>query len=88
MEAFLIIGSIIGLIVLLLSSKGSFQPLKFIGVISIKLAVGALLLFCVNMLGSSIGIHVPINFVTTGISGLLGIPGIAALVIVEQFILG
>ncbi|MCD2456874.1 sigma-K factor-processing regulator BofA, partial [Staphylococcus aureus] len=35
----------------------------------------------------SLGIHVPINLVTTAISGILGIPGIAALVVIKQFII-
>ncbi|MCY9295205.1 sigma-K factor-processing regulator BofA, partial [Bacillus spizizenii] len=43
----------------------------------------ALLLVCVNMFGGSLGIHVPINLVTTAISGILGIPGIAALVVIK-----
>ncbi|TDH74939.1 pro-sigmaK processing inhibitor BofA, partial [Acinetobacter baumannii] len=31
--------------------------------------------------------HVPINIVTTAISGILGIPGIAALVVIKHFII-
>ena len=47
-------------------SKASFKPLRLIGRIAVRFVVGALFLFCVNLFGESVGIHVPINIVTTG----------------------
>lgn len=44
-------------------------------------------LFCLNLFGESLGLHVSINPVTSGISGLLGIPGVAALIVIEKFII-
>jgi hypothetical protein len=41
------------------------------------------LLVGVNLFGGSLGIHIPVNLITTGISGILGIPGIAALISVS-----
>ncbi|WFA05352.1 pro-sigmaK processing inhibitor BofA family protein [Bacillus sp. HSf4] len=86
MGSVIIIGAIVALVALLFFSKTAFKPLKWIGTIAVRLIIGALLLFCVNLFGESIGIHVPINIVTTGVSGLLGVPGVAALIVIKQFI--
>ncbi|MBU2661844.1 sigma-K factor-processing regulator BofA [Bacillus cabrialesii] len=87
MEPIFIIGIILGLVILLFLSGSASKPLKWVGITAVKFVAGALLLVCVNMFGGSLGIHVPINLVTTAISGILGVPGIAALVIIKQFII-
>ncbi|WP_430742642.1 pro-sigmaK processing inhibitor BofA family protein [Bacillus atrophaeus] len=87
MESIFIIGIILGLIVLLFLSGAPAKPLRWVGITAVKFVVGALLLVCVNMFGGSLGIHVPINIVTTGVSGILGIPGVAALVVIKHFII-
>jgi len=62
------------------------KPLKFLGQGIVKVAIGALLLFFLNAFGSNFGIHIPINIVTATISGLLGIPGVAALTVIQIWI--
>lgn len=86
MGSVIFIGAIVALVALLFFSKASFKPLRLIGRIAVRFVVGALFLFCVNLFGESVGIHVPINIVTTGVSGLLGFPGVAALIVIKQFI--
>ncbi|MED1742291.1 pro-sigmaK processing inhibitor BofA family protein [Bacillus swezeyi] len=86
MGSAIIIGAIVALVALLFFSKASFKPLKWMGTIAVRFIVGALFLFCVNLFGESMGIHVPINLVTTGVSGILGVPGVAALIVIKQFI--
>ncbi|WP_078414539.1 pro-sigmaK processing inhibitor BofA family protein [Priestia abyssalis] len=86
MEPIFIILLISGLIVFLLLAGGG-NVLRFIGQGMIKLAIGALLLFFVNAFGGQMDIHVPINILTAGISGFLGVFGIAALVIIDFMIL-
>ncbi|QEY89621.1 Inhibitor of pro-sigmaK processing BofA [Bacillus amyloliquefaciens] len=54
---------------------------------AIKFIAGAILLVGVNLFGGSLGIHIPVNLITTGISGILGIPGIAALIVIKRFII-
>lgn len=76
-----------GLILLLLFSGGPIKPVRFIGQSIIKLLIGALLLFFLNVGGSSYGIHVPINFATSAVSGFLGIPGLVALAAIEKMVL-
>jgi inhibitor of the pro-sigma K processing machinery len=70
-----------------LFSGAPFKPAKFIGQAVVKLLIGALLLFFLNTAGNSFGIHVPINFATSAVSGFLGIPGLVALAAIQKFII-
>jgi inhibitor of the pro-sigma K processing machinery len=80
--------SVIGVLILLLLSIGTpFKPIKLIGQGIMKVLIGALLLFFLNVLGNQIGLHVPINFITSAISGILGLPGLFALVVIQMWIL-
>lgn len=76
-----------GLILLLLFSGAPFKPVRFIGQSIIKVLIGALLLFFLNVGGSRYGIHVPINVATSAVSGFLGIPGLVVLAAIQQFVL-
>ncbi len=87
MESLWIIGSLSLLIVLLLIFGTPTKPLKLLGQGVIKIVIGALLLFLLNAFGSNFGIHVPINIVTATISGFLGIPGVAALTVIQVWII-
>ncbi len=87
MESLWIIGSLSLLIVLLLIFGIPTKPLKLLGQGVIKIVIGALLLFLLNAFGSNFGIHVPINIVTATISGFLGIPGVAALTVIQVWII-
>lgn len=87
MESLWIIGSLSLLIVLLLIFGTPTKPLKLLGQGVIKIVIGAFLLFLLNAFGSNFGIHVPINIVTATISGFLGIPGVAALTVIQVWII-
>lgn len=87
MEPLLVIGVICGLILLVLLVGTPIKPLRFAGQALIKVMIGALFLFFLNAFGNSMGIHVPINPATAAVSGLLGIPGIVSLVIIQMYIL-
>ncbi|MCU9615361.1 pro-sigmaK processing inhibitor BofA family protein [Caldibacillus lycopersici] len=87
MDPILVISIIGGLIILLLIFGTPLKPLRFIGQGIIKIVIGALFLFFLNVIGSNFGIHVPINFITATISGLLGLPGVAALTVIQLWIL-
>jgi inhibitor of the pro-sigma K processing machinery len=52
-----------------------------------KVMIGALFLFFLNAFGSQYGIHVPINLATSSISGILGIPGVVGLTVIQMWIL-
>lgn len=84
----LILSILGGLILILLFVGAPLRPLRWIGQLFIKIIVGALLLFFVNFFGSSLDLHIPINFITSSVSGILGIPGLVALVIIKTMIVG
>ncbi|MCM3620591.1 pro-sigmaK processing inhibitor BofA family protein [Sutcliffiella horikoshii] len=87
MEPLLVIGILTGLILLVLIVGTPIKPLRFAGQTLIKVMIGALFLFFLNAFGNSMGIHVPINPATATISGLLGIPGVISLVIIQKYII-
>lgn len=87
MNSFVVISVVACCILLLLLFGASVKPLKWIGHACVKLIVGALFLFFFNMIGSHFSLHIPINFVTVAVSGFLGIPGLASLVAIDQWIL-
>ena len=82
-----VVSFLIGLIILLLVTGGVKKMLRVIGNLSIKLIIGVLLLFFINIFGVQFGIHIPIRFPTAIVSANLGIPGIAALLVINNFIL-
>ncbi|GIN88872.1 sigma-K factor-processing regulatory protein BofA [Heyndrickxia sporothermodurans] len=88
MDPIIIIAVISGLILLLLLAGSPGKPLRIIGQIFIRFAIGALFLFFLNQFGGQFGIHVPINFITTAVSGLLGIPGVVGLTVIQTWIIG
>ncbi len=88
MEPIVVISILGGLILLVLFMGAPMRPVRFIGQGLVKIMIGALLLFFLNAFGTSLGLNIPINLVTSTISGFLGVPGIAALVIIDTFILG
>lgn len=87
MSSTTIIIIMVSIIVLLLIIGAPIKPMKFIGQASVKLVIGILLLFFINIFGAGLGLHIPINFFTALVSGLLGIFGIASLIAIHLFIL-
>ena len=86
MEPVLVISILGGLILLTLLVGTPIKAVKFVGQGCIKLLVGALLLFFLNTVGAQFDIHLPINLATSSVSGFLGIPGIAALVVIDLWV--
>ena len=87
MEPIIIISILGGLVIILLFTGAPFKPARFIGQAAIKLVIGALFLFFLNAAGNRYGIHVPINFATSAISGFLGIPGLLALAAIQHWVI-
>ncbi|WP_458411441.1 pro-sigmaK processing inhibitor BofA family protein [Schinkia sp. CFF1] len=79
-----ILGGIIGLLLIL---GAPIKPVRMVGGGLIRIMLGALGLFIINSIGTLMGFHIPINLVTASVSGLLGIPGMAALIAIDQFVL-
>lgn len=87
MDSIIIISALCGLIIFLLMAGLPGKALRWIGQAFMKLVIGALFLFFLNAIGNQFGIFVPINFATSAISGFLGLPGVAALAMIQLWIL-
>ncbi|MGG3892191.1 pro-sigmaK processing inhibitor BofA family protein [Metabacillus fastidiosus] len=86
MDPILVFSVLGGLVLVLLLVGAPMKPIRWIGQVFIRIIVGALLLFLINVFGASFDLHIPINFITSSISGILGLPGLAALVIIKMMI--
>lgn len=84
----IIVSAISGLIIFLLLAGMPGKALKWVGQAFMKLMIGAIFLFFLNAVGNQFGIFVPINFATSAVSGFLGLPGVAALTMIQLWILG
>src|SRR5690625_3383999 len=82
----LVIAIIVLLIIVLLFVGAPVKPMRFIAHSTVKLGIGILLLFFVNVFGGAIGLHVPINVFTVVISGFLGLSGVASLSAIQYFL--
>lgn len=87
MSSTVIISILVGLIVLVLFVGAPIKPMRFVGQGVVKLAIGVLFLFFLNVFGGAIGFHVPINLFTTAIAGFLGVFGLASLAAIQIFLL-
>ena len=87
MDPVVVISILGGLIFLLLIIGAPTKPLRFVGQGAVKILIGAIFLFFLNAFGTSFGVYVPINIGTAAVSGLLGIPGVFALVAIQAWIL-
>lgn len=87
MDPIVVISILGGLIILLLILGAPTKPLRFLGQGAVKILIGAIFLYFLNAFGTSLGIYVPINIATAAVSGLLGIPGVVALVAIQTWII-
>ncbi len=51
------------------------------------MVLGVGLLFLINIIGTSYNIHLAINGYTAATASVLGIPGIAALIVIQKWII-
>ena len=87
MEPIVFVAIIAGLILLLLIIGAPLKPIRLLGQGITKLIIGAVFLFFLNTVGNQVGIHVPINLVTSAVAGLLGVPGVAALAAIDYWVI-
>jgi inhibitor of the pro-sigma K processing machinery len=87
LESVIIISVLGGLILFLLAAGKPGRLFRFIGNSAMKLVMGALFLFFLNAIGNQFGLYVPINWITAAVSGFLGLPGAAALAVIQMYII-
>ncbi|MBO0995515.1 pro-sigmaK processing inhibitor BofA family protein [Bacillus sp. SD088] len=86
MSPIIVISIVAGVILLLVVVGLPTKVFRWMGLSLMKLLIGALFLFFLNAIGNQFGLAVPINFITSAISGFLGLPGVAALAIIQLWI--
>ena len=87
MNETVVIVSIISLIVIILLIGIPIRFTRWIGEGIVRLVIGALFIFLINVVGNVSGIHLPINLFTVTVTGVLGIPGVVALIFIQQYII-
>lgn len=87
MSSTLVISIMIALIVILLFVGAPGKPMRFIATGTVKLGIGILFLFFLNVFGGAIGLHVPINLFTVFVSGFLGLFGLSSLAAIHLFLI-
>lgn len=83
----IIIISTIAIILIIFFIRAPSTLTRFIGQSAIRVTVGVLFLFFINVFGNSIGLHIPINVFTVLISSVLGLFGVATLACIHLFLL-
>ena len=61
-------------------------PIKLITKLIINSALGALLIFIINLVGTSFNFHIGLNVINSIIVGILGIPGAVLLILIKIFV--
>jgi len=72
-----------GLIVIYVIGRILIIPIKLMTKLLVNAVLGGVTLWLVNMFGGAIGINIGINVITALVAGLLGIPGVILLLILN-----
>ena len=75
------------IILILIFGKSLLFPMKKILKLILNSFLGAMLIWLINVIGTSFGFHIGLNYITAIIVGILGIPGAALLVLLKIFIM-
>ncbi len=74
----------LGIILLFILGRMLVVPLKFVMKLVYNALIGGAVLILINLIGGFFNYHMPVNFITAMITGLLGVPGIILLIILKQ----
>lgn len=80
MSTIAVIIGLISVVILIFIIGAPIKSIQLLGKALFRLVIGILLLFIFNVFGGYIGLHLPINLFTVGVSSLLGILGIVSLI--------
>lgn len=73
-------------IAIFIIGKILFVPLKMIFKLILNSILGGILIWLINLVGITWGLHIGINVITMLIVGLLGVPGAVLLTVLAIFI--
>ena len=80
-----IVGYLLGLLIIFVSARIFFAPFKMIlrFLLNSVIAIGILLV--INLTSRYLGLYIPINAVSALTVGILGIPGLCLLIMLQLF---
>ncbi|MEG0829667.1 MAG: pro-sigmaK processing inhibitor BofA family protein [Anaerovoracaceae bacterium] len=81
LEAGIFVAYAAGLFLIYLLGKLLIVPLKVVGKLLLSSLIGGVAIFILNSFGATIGIFLPLNWITAIVVGALGIPGAAGLLL-------
>ncbi len=59
-------------------------PLKLAGLVLYRTLLGGVALLAINLVGRWLGLHLPVNPISSAVAGLLGLPGIGLLFALQR----
>lgn len=77
---------IFGIMMLFLVAKLLLIPLKIVWRLAVNAVVGGIALILINFVGGFFGLYIPINIITALTTGILGVPGIVMILIVQYIL--
>lgn len=81
MEVGIFLAYALGMLLVYFAGRFLLVPLKWMGRLLINSLAGGVIIFLLNLLGGSLGLFLPLNFLTAVIVGMLGVPGVIMLII-------
>lgn len=79
-----IIGFLIGLLILYVVARLLVVPIKIIFKLILNAISGGIVLILFNLFGGLIGLNIEISFLSSVVVGLLGVPGIVVLLVLQN----
>lgn len=77
---------IFGIIMLFLVAKLLILPIKIVWKLAVNALIGGITLLLINFIGGFFGLYIQINIITALIAGILGVPGVV-MILILQYIL-
>ncbi len=86
MELGVVVAFLFGLFLLYILGMLLVVPIKLLIKLIVNGVLGGILLLIVNLIGSFLGFNIVINPLTAVVAGILGIPGVILLIILQYIL--
>ena len=77
----------IGIVLAIFFIRAPQKVTRLISQSAIRVTIGVLILFFINVFGGAIGLHIPINIFTVLVSSILGLYGVISLASIHWFLM-
>ena len=80
-----VVGYLLGILIIFVAAKIFFAPLKIMLRFLLNSVIGIGVLFVINILSPILNIYIGINAVSALVTGVLGVPGLCLLMLLQVF---